>query len=193
MMNSVLKRQNGFTLIELLVVIAIISLLSSIIFASLGQARQKAKDSKRVQDLLEVRKALELYYAQYGRYPDPIDTSSSKTDAWESPYHYDSTRLGYALAPFLNPRPRDPDLPSIGYFGSLGGWWYKSNGIDYKVGIAGDQSDPLFPRIDIKNIPLLFRDNTRGGTGAPFIGGANNVFIYSSDRAKDWDWFSVVP
>ena len=54
-------RARGFTLVELLVVIAIISLLSSIVLASLGQAREKAKIAKVRQELTQMRTALYLF------------------------------------------------------------------------------------------------------------------------------------
>lgn len=53
--------QKGFTLIELMVVIAIIGLLSSIVLASLTEARSKARDSKRVSEMRNVEKALQIY------------------------------------------------------------------------------------------------------------------------------------
>ncbi len=61
--------QKGFTLIELLVVVAIISLLSSIVFASLNSARAKARDSKAKQDFHQITNALYLYYNANGRMP----------------------------------------------------------------------------------------------------------------------------
>jgi len=63
------KNHKGFTLIELLVVLAIITLIFSLILASMSTARKKARDSQRVQDFAEFRKALELYYNQFGMYP----------------------------------------------------------------------------------------------------------------------------
>jgi prepilin-type N-terminal cleavage/methylation domain-containing protein len=69
------KSKGGFTLIELLVVIAIISLLSSVVFASLNSARAKARDAKRVSDLQQIRYALELLY------PTP-SLSGSWVDVW---------------------------------------------------------------------------------------------------------------
>ena len=64
-----LKKHAGFTLIELLVVVAIISLLSSIVMASLNSARVKARDAKRLTELRELAKAFELYYDDNGFYP----------------------------------------------------------------------------------------------------------------------------
>jgi len=64
------NKYHGFTLIELLVVIAIISLLSSIVLASLAGAREGARDVRRKQDLRQIQQALEMHYNDYGEYPD---------------------------------------------------------------------------------------------------------------------------
>ncbi len=61
--------KRGFTLIEILVVIAIIGILSSVVLASLATSRAKARDARRIADLEEVKKALELYYDSNGAYP----------------------------------------------------------------------------------------------------------------------------
>ncbi len=62
-------RQRGFTLIELLVVISIIGALSSVVLAGLSKSRTQARDGIRRQSLIQLRTALELYYAQVGSYP----------------------------------------------------------------------------------------------------------------------------
>jgi general secretion pathway protein G len=67
------KKQKGFTLIELLVVISIISLLSSIILASIQDARKKAQYVKFDTEFLALRTAVELYRSDHGGdYPDKI-------------------------------------------------------------------------------------------------------------------------
>ena len=61
--------KKGFTLIELLVVIAIIGILSTLAVVSLGNARQRARDTKRLADIRNIQTALELFYSQNNNYP----------------------------------------------------------------------------------------------------------------------------
>ena len=63
------KFKKGFTLIELLVVVSIISLLTSMSFSYLGEARQKGRDTEKMRALSEVRKALQMYSTEKGFFP----------------------------------------------------------------------------------------------------------------------------
>jgi len=67
--NINFQLNKGFTLIELLVVVAIISLLSSVIFSSLKNVRAKARDTQRIIEFNQVKKALDLYFDKFGGYP----------------------------------------------------------------------------------------------------------------------------
>ncbi|KKW19587.1 MAG: Fimbrial protein pilin [Parcubacteria group bacterium GW2011_GWA2_51_10] len=62
------RKSKGFTLIELLVVIAIIGLLSSVVIASVNQARKKGADAAIKQQLADLQTAAEVYYDTQTQY-----------------------------------------------------------------------------------------------------------------------------
>ena len=99
-------RASGFTLIELLVVISIIGLLSSIVLTSVNSARAKARDARRIEDLGQIRTALELFYDTNGFYPQ----SNCGWDCNEYRYSYNSSwdALAADLAPYIPTLPKDP-------------------------------------------------------------------------------------
>lgn len=59
----------GFTIIELLVVVAVIGMLSSVVLALLSDARLDARDKRRIADLQQIQKALELYHVDHATFP----------------------------------------------------------------------------------------------------------------------------
>lgn len=63
------NKKLGFTLIELLVVISIIGVLSALILVNFNSARERTRDIQRKTDLDQIRKALKMYYNDYGSFP----------------------------------------------------------------------------------------------------------------------------
>lgn len=68
---------SGFTLIEILVVVSIIGILSAVLYANFGSARQEARNKAMQTELIEVQLALELYKAQNNEYPDAASCGGS--------------------------------------------------------------------------------------------------------------------
>ena len=112
--------KKGFTLIELLVVISIISLLSSVVLASLNVARLKGREAQRMANVKNLESALELYYDANGNYPahNPLAT-------------YDLAYIGPALAPYLINIPSDPLGPSAA-------WGYAASGNTYMLRVYSE-------------------------------------------------------
>lgn len=61
--------KRGFTLIELIVVIALLSIVFFTVLAVLTNVQRDARDRRRVTDLEQIHKALELYHADHAKYP----------------------------------------------------------------------------------------------------------------------------
>lgn len=62
-------QQRGFTILELLIAIAIIGLLTAFAMAGFSRAKLKAQDTRRIEDVKEIQKALALYAAGNQTYP----------------------------------------------------------------------------------------------------------------------------
>jgi prepilin-type N-terminal cleavage/methylation domain-containing protein len=77
MLSKNIINKKGFTLIELLVVVAIISLLSSIVMASLNSARDKARFAQAIETMSSIEKAATLDYNDYSNYAPDVSLGSA--------------------------------------------------------------------------------------------------------------------
>jgi prepilin-type N-terminal cleavage/methylation domain-containing protein len=71
----------GFTIVELLIVIVVIAVLAAIVIVAYNGVQNRANDSRRLQDLKSITKALELYKTSTGSYPNPNSTANAS--GWE--------------------------------------------------------------------------------------------------------------
>ena len=124
-----LKKKQGFTLIELLVVIAIVGILSSVVLASLNTARAKSRDAKRMNDLREMQKTVDLFFHDNdGVYPSTGGAWHGGALGCYGGHGYDATGFIPGVVPkFISELPADPK--------SSGGncYLYRSDGINYMI------------------------------------------------------------
>lgn len=73
------KKVSGFTIIEVLIVVAVLAILSGILLTTnIKTSLQRARDSKRKQDLNKLVRILEDYYNDNQQYPPANDPSDGK-------------------------------------------------------------------------------------------------------------------
>lgn len=89
-------RAGGFTLIELLVVMLVISLLLTVAVPRYFGHVDKAREAVLLQDLAQLRDAIDKHYDDLGVYPDsldelvlkkylrrvPVDPITERSDSW---------------------------------------------------------------------------------------------------------------
>lgn len=156
-----LTTKRGFTLIELLVVITIIGILSAVLYANFGDARQGAKNKAIQSEMKEVQLAIELYKAQNKRYPEAQDISSSGCKS--TAFGIDTSKTSACgnnpvidglVSEFIATLPANSDSSNSGcdfeYQVPTDGSWYKFTAVKCLSGATtqaeGIQSDDEFAR-----------------------------------------------
>lgn len=99
---------------ELTIVMAIIALLSTLFWGNFMSTIFKGKDSRRKQDLVQITKALELYYNDVRAYPmPPLPFNQVFTNPVESSIIY------------MQKLPQDPSSPNRSYCYDSDGTFYR--------------------------------------------------------------------
>jgi general secretion pathway protein G len=63
----------GFTLLEMVMVLLLIALLASLVAPTYMRPIDQAKEATLKDDLIIIRKAIDDYFADNGRYPDTLE------------------------------------------------------------------------------------------------------------------------
>lgn len=124
------SNKKGFTLIELLIAVTIIAILTAVGMANFRTAAKKARDSRRMSELEQIRSALELYRSDAKTYPsaalfnnlscgDPLDFGTNEyiksipcdpEDKTNGNYYYFSdSAFSYELGALLELPPENND------------------------------------------------------------------------------------
>jgi prepilin-type N-terminal cleavage/methylation domain-containing protein len=67
-------KNSGFTLIEILIAVVIIGLLAAVVGVALNIIKKNSADSRRISDIQQITRALELYYDKYAEYPGTLSS-----------------------------------------------------------------------------------------------------------------------
>jgi len=116
-----LLTKRGFTLIELLIVIAIIGILAAGVITLVNPVAQfqKARDAGRKNDLSQIKRALEAYYQDIGKYP-PTTSTASLPNYSIIGLDGNPVSWGNSWTPYMSILPKDPSSPSKNYVYNAG-------------------------------------------------------------------------
>jgi general secretion pathway protein G len=102
-------QRRGFTLIELLVVMSIIALLLTIAVPRYFHSVDKAKEAVLKQNLMQLRSAIDQFYADRGAYPQGLDDLIDKKYLRHVPEDpLTESKTTWVLVP-----PIDPNLKGV--------------------------------------------------------------------------------
>jgi type II secretion system protein G len=118
----------GFTIVELLVVIVVIAILAAITVVAYNGIQARARDAQRVQDIKTIAKALELYYADNGTYPNSscsLGAGCRINSGWDTTADASWQNLADQLVPtYISALPKEPQPSASGDPAIYGGFNY---------------------------------------------------------------------
>ena len=71
--KQLINNRRGFTLIELLIVMSIIGILAAITVPSYKRHTIKARETVLMEDLYQMRQAIDAHFADKAKYPESLD------------------------------------------------------------------------------------------------------------------------
>jgi len=129
----------GFTLIELMVAISILAIMAAIGGVIYSSAQASARDSRRKEDIADIKKAMYLYKATSGSFCVPAVDCNTTSNAY---YPISAFYSGYPtggitpiLAPYLRTSPLDPQQST-------------DNTHVYGLRITGDSTFEVYARLE---------------------------------------------
>jgi len=102
------KSVQGFTLVELLIVITIIGVLALVVFANFSGARERARDSKRKNDLNQLKNALQMYYNDNQIFPVASNGKMLACGDGEDVCNWGSSEMTSGITVYMKQVPADP-------------------------------------------------------------------------------------
>lgn len=102
------REERGFTLVEIIVSLAVISILATVVYASLGEARKKARDTQRKSDIEQIQLAFRLWKEVTGGYPTSASYNLGVVIGEGGGLDNATTGLG----PYVPTIPSDPSGPA---------------------------------------------------------------------------------
>lgn len=159
-------KTRGFTIVELLVVIVVIAILAAVSVVAYTGIQERARFSVMQSDLRTINNAIQLYYADNGKYPVASSSASANVTGR-------TLNIPGLVPDYLNSMPSMPNDGRGGYYAYI----WSGSGAEYKL-VRLATSAANLPDIEQNqpNADLARRDTNSGkdrGWGYWSNGGSN--------------------